>query len=210
MFVAVDVSPKGDVVIICDIDMRSEAEALLSHFGIYLAHIFGSVVWEAFTVGYKIKMEAFQFCPIKDCAIELDNSTIDSNKSFDVEFARCGFTEDVLIFPKEIALDPGNQITLHLCPDINGLLGDKNGDSGTITSNCSDAILGTFKTAPSEPINYLIPRSTTPIVPPTAPPSIPNNNNKSKDDAPTTLQMPAPKPSNEDALSTRSEESKIN
>ena len=65
MFVAVDVSPKGDVVIICDIDMRSEAEALLSHFGIYLVHILGSVVWEAFTVEYKLKMEAFQFCPKK-------------------------------------------------------------------------------------------------------------------------------------------------
>ena len=44
MFVAVDVSPKGEVVIICDIDMRNEAEALLSHFGIYLAYIFGSIV----------------------------------------------------------------------------------------------------------------------------------------------------------------------
>ena len=49
MFIAVNVSPTGDVVIICDIDMKSEAEALLLHFGIYLALIFDSVVWEAFT-----------------------------------------------------------------------------------------------------------------------------------------------------------------
>ena len=65
MFVAVDVSTTGDVVIICDIGMKSEAEALLLHFGIYLAYIFGSVVWEAFTVGYKMKMDGFQFCPVK-------------------------------------------------------------------------------------------------------------------------------------------------
>ena len=44
MFIAVDVSPTGDVVITCDFDMKSEAEALLSHFGIYLALIFCSVV----------------------------------------------------------------------------------------------------------------------------------------------------------------------
>ena len=57
LFVAVDVSPEGDVVIICDINLRSEAEVLLSYFGIYLAYICGSVVWEAFTVGYKVKMD---------------------------------------------------------------------------------------------------------------------------------------------------------
>ena len=50
LLVAVDVSPERDVVIICDIDLNSEAEVLLSHFGIYLAYIFGTVVWEAFTV----------------------------------------------------------------------------------------------------------------------------------------------------------------
>ena len=44
IFIAVDVSPTDEVVIYCDIDMKDEAEALLSHFGIYLALIFGSVV----------------------------------------------------------------------------------------------------------------------------------------------------------------------
>ena len=50
LFVGVDVSSEGDVLIICDIGMKGEVEALLSHFGIYVAVIFGSVVWGAFTV----------------------------------------------------------------------------------------------------------------------------------------------------------------
>ena len=61
LFVRVDVSPEGDVVIICDIDVKVEAEALLLHFGIYIAIIFGSVVWEAFTVGYKVTMNCYQY-----------------------------------------------------------------------------------------------------------------------------------------------------
>ena len=44
LFVGVDVSPEGNVVIICDISMKEETEALLSHFGIYVAVIFGIVV----------------------------------------------------------------------------------------------------------------------------------------------------------------------
>ena len=52
LFIAIDVSPEGDVIIICDISMKEEAEGLLSHFGIYVAVIFGSDVWEAFTVSY--------------------------------------------------------------------------------------------------------------------------------------------------------------
>ena len=46
LFVGVDVSPEGDVIIICDIDLKVEAEALLLHFGIYTAVIFESVVWK--------------------------------------------------------------------------------------------------------------------------------------------------------------------
>ena len=46
LFIATNVSPEGDVVIIYDINMKAEAEAegILSHFGIYAALIFGSVV----------------------------------------------------------------------------------------------------------------------------------------------------------------------
>ena len=50
MFVAVDLSTTGEVVITCDIGMKSKAEALLSHFGIYLAYIFGSVADGRFSV----------------------------------------------------------------------------------------------------------------------------------------------------------------
>ena len=203
MFQAVDVSLTGDVVITCDIDMKDEAEALLSHFGIYLALIFGCVVWEAFTAQYKMKMDLFQYCPLKRCAVELDNSTIGSTESTDRDFIRMGFSEDVLCLPKEISFNPKYQFTLHVTPDTNGLLGDENGDSGTITSNCSDATLGTFRTAPTEPINYLIPLAITTTIPPSAPTTTPNDNNNSKDDA-TMSQPPAPS-SIDEPLSSRSD-----
>ena len=61
LFVGIDVSPEGDVAIIYSIDLRVEAEALLSYFGIYAAVIFGSVIWEAFTGGYKVKMNGYQY-----------------------------------------------------------------------------------------------------------------------------------------------------
>ena len=135
--------------------------------------------------------------------MEVDNSTIGSTESTDLVFARCGFSEDLLILPKEISFDPKNQFTLHVCSDVDGLLGDENGDSGTIRTNCSDTTLGTFKTAPAEPINYLVPRSIIPTLPPTAPTQISNNNDTSNDDA-QIMQEPAPT-SIEVALSSRSE-----
>ena len=72
----------------------------------------------------------------------------------------------MLVLPVEVELDLPQQFTLHLCPDINGILGDENGDSATFNSNVSDATLATSKTAPCTPINYLLPISTTPIPPP--------------------------------------------
>ena len=63
----------------------------------------------------------------------------------------------MLVIPDEVEFDLPHQCTLHLCPDINGILGDENGDSGTIKTNLSDATLATSKTAPSDPIQYLIP-----------------------------------------------------
>ena len=60
LFTGVDQSLKGVVVIICDISIKEEAEALLSHFGIYLAVVFNSVIWEDFTVAYRTSMEEFQ------------------------------------------------------------------------------------------------------------------------------------------------------
>ena len=102
LFVGIHVSPEGDVVIICDIGMKEEAEAMLSHFGIYLAVIFGSIVWEAFIVSYKASMELFQYCPVRNGAIDKDTSTIASDNSFDREFAKCGFTDDVIEIPDEV------------------------------------------------------------------------------------------------------------
>ena len=136
--------------------------------------------------------------------MELDTSTIDSTKTNDLDFRRMGFSKDVLQILDDISFDPRHQITLHICPDVTGLLGDKNGDSGTITSHCSDATLGTFRTAPSEPINYLNPRTITTHPLPPAPPTTPTDNNNSKDDA-SMPQLPATPPSTEEALSSRSE-----
>ena len=99
LFVQVDVSPEGDVVIICNISMKEEAEGLLSHFEIYAVIIFGSVVWKAFTVSYKTSMEPFQYCPVRRCANERNTSTIASDNSFDCEFARCVLTKDMIKFP---------------------------------------------------------------------------------------------------------------
>ena len=204
MFIAVDVSLMNEVIIYCDIDMKAEAEALLSHLGIYMALIFGSVVWEAFTPQYKMRMEQFQYCPDTKLVVEIDTSTIDSTETTDLDFRRMGFTDDVLKIPDEIVIDPRHQITLHVCPDVNGLLGDENGDSGTITSHCSEATMGTFRTAPSEPINYLIPPTITTPPALTAPTPTLTNNNDSTDDAIMT-QPPATPPRLEDALSSRSE-----
>ena len=169
LFIGVDVTPEGEVIVICSLDMKVEAESLLSHFGLYTAYIFGSVVWEAFTVEYKFKMDYYQYCPIKCCAIEIDNSSIDSDDSVDREFARCGFTTDVLVLPDEVQLDLPHQFTLHLSPNINDILGDENGDSATFKSNLSAATLATSKTAPSDPIQYLVP---CPKPPPILPSSV--------------------------------------
>ena len=43
LFVAIDVSTEGEVVIICDISINSEAEGILSHLGIYGSLVFGSI-----------------------------------------------------------------------------------------------------------------------------------------------------------------------
>ena len=134
LFIAINVSPEDDVVIICDISMKEEAEGLLSHFGIYVPVIFGSIVWEVFTVSYKASMKPYQWCPVHRCVIERDMSTIASDDSFDREFAKCGLSDNMINIPTVIEYDLVQQITLHICLNIVGLLGDKNGDSGTIRS----------------------------------------------------------------------------
>ena len=147
---------------------------------------------------------SFSIVLTKKRVVEIDTSTIDPTETTDLDFKRIGFTEVVLKIPVDILIDPRHQITLHVCPDVTGLLGDENGDSGTITSHCSEATLGTFRTAPSEPINYLIPPTITTPPALTAPTPTLTNNNDSTDDAIMT-QPPATPPRLEDALSSRSE-----
>ena len=164
LFFGVDVTPKGEVIVICSLAMKVEAESLLAHFGHYLAEIFGSVVWETFTFEYKLRMNCYQYYQIKNCAVEIDNSSLESDASITRECFKAGFTDDTLVRLYEVELYLPHQFTLHLCPDINGILGDENGDSATFNSNVSDATLVTSKTAPSKPIHYLV---SAPTLPPT-------------------------------------------
>ena len=83
-------------------------------------------------MSYKASMELYQYCLVCCCAIERDTSTIVSDDSFDYEFARCGLSDDMIDILNVIEFDPVQQITLYICPNIVGLLGDKNGDLGTI------------------------------------------------------------------------------
>ena len=150
---------------------------MLAHLGLYLAEIFGSVVWDAFTFEYKVRMDCFQYCPHKNCAVEIDTSSIESDESLAREFLKAGFTDGMLARPDIVEFDLQHQFTLHLCPDIKGMLGDENGDSATFKSNLSAATLATSRTAPCEPIHYL--------VPPTTPPST----SVSVETAPSTIVM---------------------
>ena len=211
LFIGIDVSPKGDVVIIYNIGMRGEAEAMLSHLGIYLAVIFGSIVWEAFTASYKVCMKLFQYYSVRNCAIEKDTLTIALDKSFDWKFAKCGFTDDVIEIQDEVEFNLRHQMTLHLFPHIVGILDDnKNDDSGSIRSNCLDSIIATSKKAPLIHIDYLIPLPK-PITPQQS--SVENEKNShnekpnEKADATKTLPTPTTKSSNKDTLSNRLEKS---
>ena len=85
--------------------MKVEAELLLAYFGLYLAEIFGSVVWEAFTFEYKLCMDCYQYCPIKNCAVKIDNSSLESDASITREFFKAGFTDDMLVRPDEVEFD---------------------------------------------------------------------------------------------------------
>ena len=149
LFLGVDVTPEGEVIIICSLSMKVEAESLLAHLGLYLAEIFGSFVWEAFTFEYKLWMDCYQYCP-------------ESDASLTREFFKAGFTNDMLVRLDLVEFDLQHQFTLHLCPDINWVLGDENRDSATFNSNVIAATLATSKTAPSKPIHYLFPSSTLP------------------------------------------------
>ena len=105
LFISADQSPPGEVVTICNQSMQDEVEALLSHFGIYLAVVFGSVVWEAFVDPYRISMDAFQYYPLKNCAIKRDLPRITSDDSFDCNFAKWGLTDNLIEVKDRIQSD---------------------------------------------------------------------------------------------------------
>ena len=90
-----------------------------------------------------MEMDAFQFCHIKQCAVELDSSTIDSTKSIDLDFTRMGFTEDLLILLKEILFDSKTNSLFMCVPTSTASLVMK-----TATLEPSDRIA---PTQPSEP-----------------------------------------------------------
>ena len=136
--------------------MKTEAESLLAHSGIYLVQIFWSAIWKAFTTSYKLKMDEYQYCPHTCRAIEIDSSSIESSESLQEDFTRCGFADDVIEIRDDVHLDLAHQLTIHICCNIQGLLGDDNGDAATFNSGTSAATIATSKTAPPDPILYKI------------------------------------------------------
>ena len=195
--------------------MKEEAEALLSHFGIYLAVVFGSIVWESFTVSYRTSMEEFQYCSLKNCAIERDALTNEFDDSFDRDFAKCGFTNDQIEIPHETEFDLTHQVSLHVYVAICGILSDVNGDSGTIRSNLSDATLCISQLVLPKPINYLVPMQKPPSAPVSTKenpiiPTVTMNDTTSKEDAQDSSLPPAKIPSEEEASNNRSEGSSDN
>ena len=105
LFFGVDVTPEGDVIVICSLAMKIEAESLLAYLGLYLAKSFGSVVWEAFTFEYKLLMDCYQYCPIKNCAVEIDNSSLELDASLTGEFFKANFMDDMLVRPDKVGFD---------------------------------------------------------------------------------------------------------
>ena len=134
LFLGVDQSPEGEVVVTCNQSMKEEAEAVLFHFGICLGVQFGSLVCEAFTDPYRTSMKAFQNCPLIKCAVERTATTEasmtssiaidDSANSFDRGFAKWGLTNNLREVPYEIEFDLTYQVSLHVGSDICDILGD--------------------------------------------------------------------------------------
>ena len=151
LFLGVDTTEEGEGIVTCDKCMKDEGEVILSHFAIYLGMIFGSVVWDTFTNNYRLSLANFPYYPLKKCAIErmaeantsvssliaTNNSVADINQFF----SNCGLSYDFKEVSHEIEFDLTHQVSLHIGADICGILGDINGDSGTIKTDCSASIL---------------------------------------------------------------------
>ena len=70
LFLDVDTTKEGEVIVTYDNSLKNEREVILSPFAVYLEVISGSVVWNAFTAAYKLSMVKFQYCPLKKYTIE--------------------------------------------------------------------------------------------------------------------------------------------
>ena len=103
-----------------------------------------------------------------DASTNSSIATNDSANSIDQCFKKWGLHTEIDV-PPEIEFDLTNQVSLHIGADICGILGDINGDSGTINTNCSAATAATSKSLLPTPINYLIKK------PPTTPPAASDN-----------------------------------
>ena len=166
LFLGVDTQLDGSVIVTCDKSLKDEAEAFLSHLAIYLEQIFGVVIWEAFTNDYKESMSSFAYCNTKQCAVEITadtpNSTgssiaSDDSANLNSMLSRFGLdqhieSEDNWEFPFDLT----QQVSLHIGADCSGILGDAEGDSGTVRTDCSAATLATTKAYLEPPINYLL------------------------------------------------------
>ena len=158
-------------------------------------------------------MDYYQYCPSKNYAVEIDNLSLELDASLTRKFFKASFTNDMLVQPDVVEFNLQHQFTLHLCPYINGVLRYENGDSVTFNSNVSAATLATSKTAPFEPIHYLVPPSalpfTTSVSGENETPTILMNDPTNKADVFESLPPPSKtqKTSEEDTLNNRLEES---
>ena len=125
-----------------------------------------TVLWrEALTVTYKTSMEAFQYCPVKCCAVDISASTIASDNSFECDSSKCEFTDDQIEISHGIEFNLSNQFSLNVCANICDISGEVSGNFGTIRSNLSASTLATSQSILPKTAHYLTPIQTPPSSP---------------------------------------------
>ena len=111
-------------------------------------------------------MSSFVYCNTKQCAVEITankspstGSSIASDDSANLNsmLSRFGLEQHVEIEDSwDVSFDLSQQVSLHIGADCSGILGDAEGDSGTVRTDCSAATLATTKAYLEPPINYLL------------------------------------------------------
>ena len=120
-------------------------------------------------------MSSFAYCNTKQCAVEITadksnsiGSPIASDDSANLNSMLSRFGLDQHVDSEdnwEFPFDLSQQVSLHIGADCSGILGDAEGDSGTVRTDCSAATLATTKVYLEAPINYLLVSPVTPIEP---------------------------------------------